>query len=101
MKKCFICGREYDEKNRINAVDVINKFSKEVLPVNRVVIGEQVFQLCHYCVKAMTIGVLSFHRNERIYQLHNVELIYEEGDDIDAEPEGDGAGLDVAQEQDG
>ena len=54
MKKCFICGRDYDETNRKHAADVTLRGKKA--SIKSISYKGRILALCHYCVKAFIIG---------------------------------------------
>lgn len=59
MKKCFICGREYDETKRENAVFAFVNGEKRGIHNIAKQFGNRrrVLALCKYCVKAAVVGV--------------------------------------------
>lgn len=59
MKKCFICGREYDETKREHAVFAFVNGKKSDLTSLAKKYGNRrrVLALCKYCVKAAVVGI--------------------------------------------
>lgn len=59
MKKCFICGREYDETKREKAVLAVVKGEGSFISNIAKQVGNQrrVLALCKYCVKAAVVGM--------------------------------------------
>ena len=59
MKKCFICGREYDETKREHAVVAFVNGKKSGLTNIAKQDGNRrrVLALCKYCIKAAVVGM--------------------------------------------
>lgn len=59
MKKCFVCGREYDETKREKAVlAVVNGEGSFISNIAKQVGNRRrVLALCKYCIKAAVVGM--------------------------------------------
>ena len=83
MKKCFICGREYDETKREQAVlafvngkgSFISNIAKQV--GNR----WRVLALCKYCIKAAVVGMSMIDALSNVYTSEPLE--YEDEQDVE------------------
>lgn len=58
MRKCFLCGAEYDETNRPEAFKVVSKKTDKVIGIN-VIDKCGNLSLCTNCVRAYGVGALS------------------------------------------
>lgn len=75
MKKCFICGREYDETNRKHAADVTLRGKKS--SINSIAYKGRILALCNYCIKAGIVCVSLL--NTSGFEIDE-PLVYENGD---------------------
>lgn len=84
MKKCFICGREYDETKREHAVFVFVNGKKSDLTSLAKNDGNRrrVLALCKYCVKAAVVGIGMMNASN-VYITEPLE--YEDEQDVEDE----------------
>ena len=88
MKKCFLCGKEYDEKNRkalievscgIDALKPIRHFE----PVKQVTFdGKKILQACPSCVRAGTFFIALKMQMEGKTGYTNIKPVYEDDGNV-------------------
>lgn len=77
MRKCFICGREYDETNREPAVVAFINGEKKNISCIEKKDKRTTLALCKYCVKAAVVGVSLLNTSHLEI---DEPLVYENGD---------------------
>ena len=58
MKKCFICGADYDDNMRPVAVWVRNRRNGKMEFVKKASYNNKIFKLCPDCLRAFVYGYL-------------------------------------------
>ena len=86
MKKCFICGREYDETKREHAVFAFVNGEKRGIDniAKRVGNRKRILALCKYCVKAAVVG-MDMIDALNLYISESEPLEYEDEQDVEDE----------------
>ena len=86
MKKCFLCGKEYDEKNKKSLIEVSCGSDACIMhfePVKQIRdYTEQILQACPSCVRAGMFFMLLKMRSEGMPCYTNIEPVYEDDENV-------------------
>lgn len=88
MKKCFLCGKEYDEKNKkalievswgLDAIKPIRHFE----PIKQIKDAtEKILQACPSCIRAGVFFMILKKQLEGATCYTNIEPVYEEDENV-------------------
>lgn len=83
MKKCFLCGKEYDEKNRKALIKIALESNEKLEPVKRITDSTgKVLQMCPSCVRAGTfIWIRNYQVKGSPYRI-SIDSVYEDDENV-------------------
>lgn len=86
MKKCFLCGKEYDEKNKKSLIEVSygpDALIRHFEPVKQISDNtKKIFQACPSCVRAGMFFMILKMQMEGNACYTNIKPVYEEDENV-------------------